>query len=144
MRQVVRTFLRDENWKYLMVKHIWKKHWSLPWGHIDEGETVYKALKREIREELNLEIKILWDKSWLEIEWIKEKPKPLSIYKIKYCILRDKEVKKLEYIFLSEIKSGEIIIEEKEIEKYDFFTKNEIVNIINTYKQVKVLASKLD
>lgn len=144
MKQVVRTFLRNEEWRYLMVKHVWKKHWSLAWGHLKKDEDIYRAIKREIKEELNLDIKILWDKNDIEIDWIKERPKPLCVYKLKYCCLREKEVKNLEYIFLSEIKSGEIKLQENEIAKYDFFTKNEIINIINTYEQVKVLASKLD
>lgn len=144
MKQVVRTFLRNKDWKYLMVKHKWKKHWSLPWWHLEKNEDIYTTIKREIKEELNLEIKILWEKSGLKLEWLKEKPQPLSIYKIKYCPLRDKEIKNLEYIFLSEIKSGEIIIQEKEIDEYDFFTKKEIIEKIETYKQVKYLAWKLN
>lgn len=144
MELVVRTFLRNNEWKYLMVKHNGKKHWSLPGWHMKKWETIYKTIKREIREELNLEINILWNKIWIELEWIIEKPQPLAIYKVKYCTLREKEVRNTEYIFLSEIKDGEIKKQKSEIKKYDFFTKDEIINIINTFEQVKFLAWKLD
>ncbi len=126
-----------------MVQHQGKDFWSLPGGHIEEGENIYKALKREIFEELQLKIKILGNTTGIDIEGIKEKPQPLCVYKIKFCTLREKEVKKLEYIFHSKIKSGEIQIQEEEIAHYDFFTKEQIINEIKTYEQVKALASKL-
>lgn len=143
MKQVVRTFLKNKDWKYLMVKHKNKSHWSLPGGHLEQNEDIYKALKREIKEELNLKIKIIWDKENFKLPGIKIKAKPLCVYKIKYCFLKEKEVKKLEYIFLSEIKSWDIIIQETEIDKYNFFSKEEIIEKIETYQQVKILAWKL-
>jgi ADP-ribose pyrophosphatase YjhB (NUDIX family) len=33
--------------------------WTTPGGHIDKGEPIHKALRREIREEFNMKIKFL-------------------------------------------------------------------------------------
>jgi 8-oxo-dGTP pyrophosphatase MutT (NUDIX family) len=137
MRRVVRTFLIDKEWKYLLVKHHKSWTWVLPGGHIEDWESIYKTLKREILEELNLEIEILWNKVWLDIEYIKEKPLPLCIYKIEYSDRKQEERKKLEYIFLSKIKSGELKCQKDEICDYKFFTKEEVLKEENVYPQIK-------
>lgn len=143
MHKIVRTFLKNDEEKFLLVKHIWKDYWSLPGWHVKRWESIHKALKRECKEELNLEIKILWNKLWLEIEHLKELPQPICIYKIKYNEFSGKEVKKLEYIFLSEIKPGKIKIQDEEIKEYKFFTKDEILNLENTHIQVKEIIKKI-
>lgn len=143
MRRIVRTFLRNKDWNYLLVKHKWKNYWSLPGWWIEEKESIYKAIKRECLEELNLKIKILWEKIWLKIDYIEEKPKPICIYKIKYNEFNWKEVKRIEYIFLSEIKSWDLKIQEDEIEEIRFFSKKEILKLENTHIQVKEILKKI-
>jgi len=59
MKQVVRTFLKNAEGKILLVKHKNTSFWALPGGHLEEGENIYKCLKREIREEFGIEIRIL-------------------------------------------------------------------------------------
>jgi len=135
--------LKNNEWKYLLVKHVGKDVWSLPWGHIDEWESIYKAMKREIKEELNLEINILWNTLWLDIENIKEKPAPVCTYKINFISEKGKKIKKLEYIFLAEIKSWDIELQEKEISEYGLFTKDEVLWLNNTYLQVKEILKKI-
>lgn len=143
MKQVTRTFLKNDNWEYLLVRHNKKDYWTLPGWHIEEWEDIYTAIKREIKEELNLEIKILWIKIWFDIENIKEKPAPICTYKIDFVNEKWKKIKKLEYIFLSEIKSGEIKIQDEEIEEYKFFTKEEIMWLDNTFVQFKEILRKI-
>lgn len=143
MKQVTRTFLRNEDWKYILVRHNKKDYWTLPGGHIEEWEDIYKAIKREIKEELNLEIKILWPKLWLNIDNIKERPAPICTYKLDFEYEKGKKVKKLEYIFLSEIKSWNIKIQDDEIEEYRFFTKDEILNLENTFFQFKEILRRI-
>ncbi len=41
---------------FLMRSHKWRDRWVIPGGHIELGETMEQALRREIREETNLEI----------------------------------------------------------------------------------------
>lgn len=42
---------------FLMRSHKWRGKWVVPGGHIELGETMEQALRREIREETNLEIR---------------------------------------------------------------------------------------
>lgn len=45
-----------ENKIFLMQSHKWKNKYVIPGGHIELGETIQEALKREIKEETNLDI----------------------------------------------------------------------------------------
>jgi len=137
MQQLVRCFLRNDENKYLLVKHKNKNYWSLPWGHIEKKENIYKALKREIKEELNLNIKILWNKLWINVEWLKEKPAPLCTYKFKYINKKGKQEKRLEYIFLAKIIPWEIILQEEEIDKIYYFSKEELLSKKEIFSQIK-------
>jgi len=42
---------------FLMRSHKWRGRWVVPGGHIELGETMEQSLRREIREETNLEIR---------------------------------------------------------------------------------------
>jgi len=44
---------------------------------------------------------------------------------------------------LSTIKSGKIKIQDEEIEEYKFFTKDEILNLENTFLQIKEILKKI-
>jgi 8-oxo-dGTP pyrophosphatase MutT (NUDIX family) len=48
-----RVVLTFEN-QVLLVKHIGKKYWSLPGGKVEKGESFYKAMTRELQEELGI------------------------------------------------------------------------------------------
>ena len=41
---------------FLMKSHKWKNKYVIPGGHVELGETLKEALKREIKEETNLDI----------------------------------------------------------------------------------------
>ena len=48
--------LNEENKIFLMTSPKWKGKHVMPGGHIELGETIEQALKREIKEETNLDI----------------------------------------------------------------------------------------
>lgn len=146
MRQVARALLRNEEWKYLLVMHHKSDIWTTPGGHIDQWEPIHKALKREIKEEFNLECRFLWEKNNLWLEYIKEYPVPIANYKIYYTSKKFWKVKKWEFIFHCEIKQWEIEhlkIQEKEIKDYKWFTSEEIFSLENIFPQIPLLLKKV-
>jgi len=42
---------------FLMRSHKWRGNWVLPGGHIELGERMVDALRREVKEETNLDIR---------------------------------------------------------------------------------------
>lgn len=58
---VVGTLIKNRDEKIILVKsHKWKqgKVYSIPGGHIEHGETIENACKREVKEEVGLDIKL--------------------------------------------------------------------------------------
>jgi nucleoside triphosphatase len=41
---------------FLMKSHKWKGKWVIPGGHVDLGERIEDAVRREIKEETNLDV----------------------------------------------------------------------------------------
>ncbi|MER6218760.1 NUDIX hydrolase [Streptomyces sp. NPDC001674] len=52
------ALVRDERGRVLIVNPVYKERWNLPGGHIEEGELPTDALRRELREELGLDLEI--------------------------------------------------------------------------------------
>ncbi len=48
-------FNKDGN-LFLMRSHKWKDRWIIPGGHVELGETMEDALKREVKEETGMDI----------------------------------------------------------------------------------------
>lgn len=139
MERVTRCLIKNKSWDILLIKHKWKDFWVLPGGHIEKKENIYSAIKREIKEELGVNIKILWKKLWLEVEWLKEKPLPISIYKLDYKNQKGEKRSRLEYIFYAKIKDEIIKTQIDEVEEYKWFKAPEIENIENTFDSIKAL-----
>ena len=49
--------------KVLLIKHR-KGHWDFPKGHVEEGETEKQTAIREVKEETNVNVKIISDKRY--------------------------------------------------------------------------------
>jgi len=59
-RVIASVVLKKEN-KILLIKEVLedkKEHWIFPGGGVDFGETIEEAARREIKEEINLDVKI--------------------------------------------------------------------------------------
>jgi 8-oxo-dGTP pyrophosphatase MutT (NUDIX family) len=112
----------------------------LPGGHIEKKEDIFTAIKREIMEELNIKVKFIGEKKWIDLPWLKEIINPFITYKIEYTNKKGTIEKRLEYIFLAKIKSDQIIKTQiEEIDEYKFFTPEEISKLENTFEQIKEL-----
>lgn len=144
MRQVVRALIKNTEGKYLLVQHHKSDTWTLPGGHIEPGESIHQALKREIKEEFHMTIKILWEKSKFWLEAIKELPLPIATYRIHYESKKFWKVKKQEYIFHARVKDdSHFKIQEKEIKKYEWFSLEEIKNTANIFPQIPMMLQKI-
>lgn len=52
------AIVRDGQGRVLIVNPVYKERWNLPGGHIEAGETPTAAVRRELREELGLDLEI--------------------------------------------------------------------------------------
>ena len=144
MKQVVRALLKNDEWKYLLVMHHKSETWTLPGGHIEKGETLHQAIKREIREECNVKIKFLWEKTEIDIEHIHEQVLPVAMYKIKYTSKKLGKTKKCEYIFHAQVRNmQDFHSQEKEIKDYKWSTPEEIFTLENIFPQFPILLKKI-
>jgi nucleoside triphosphatase len=48
--------LNEDNQIFLMKSPKWENQWLVPGGHVEKGEKIEECLKREIKEEVGLEI----------------------------------------------------------------------------------------
>lgn len=61
----VGAIIEDSNGRILLVKHIparggfWQGKWICPGGALEEGETIEEGIKREVKEETQLEVDLL-------------------------------------------------------------------------------------
>ena len=59
--KVVAAALVEKDGKYLLVKEVLesgREHWIIPGGKVEFGETIEEAVRREIKEETNLDVEI--------------------------------------------------------------------------------------
>ncbi|MEE8471347.1 MAG: NUDIX domain-containing protein [Dehalococcoidia bacterium] len=60
----VGAVIQDENERVLLVKHrperegFWKGKWICPGGKLEFGESIQNGIRREVKEETNLEVKL--------------------------------------------------------------------------------------
>ena len=109
---VVAAIIKKNNY-FLIVQRNRKKHmglkWEFPGGKVEEGETFEEALLREIKEELNIKIK-LHDKIAEE----KYKDEKINIVLHYYlCTQESGNIKLNEHENL-------VWIQKKDFDKYDF------------------------
>lgn len=81
---VVRAFLLDAKNKILLVKHKKNEPRVLPGGHVEDGESLTRALRREIKEELSIDIEILGIKNQTNDPQVMMKPIPISVQEVTY------------------------------------------------------------
>ena len=61
------VILRDENGRFLLVNPNYKPDWDLPGGMVEANEPPIDAARRELREELGLDIPV---GALLSVEWV--------------------------------------------------------------------------
>lgn len=90
--------------KVLLVKsHKWFDNYTLPGGHIELGETMQEALKREVKEEVGLDVEVVEFLTMQEAIYAKE------FYKKKHFIFFD---------FLCRVGDQQVTLDQDEIQDY--------------------------
>lgn len=108
----VKIFLKNEEGKYLLVKRSAEKYkgtngsWDIVGGRIDPGSKLIENLRREVREETQLEIK----------------SEPVLMY-AQDILLEDKHVVRLTYVGEAE---GELVLDVSENTEYKWMTLEEV------------------
>ena len=113
---------------FLMTSPKWQGKYSLAGGHIEVGEIIEEAIKREIKEETNLDI--------FDIQFLM----------VQECIFSEEFYKKKHFIFLDYIcktKGAEATLDEKEGTEYIWVTIDEALELdLNPYTRNTIIEYK--
>ena len=126
--------------KVLLIYHQKYNLWIGVGGHIEENETPDENLKREFLEEIGVDVEILNTRPMFEITGniIKQSPIPFNadIHKVKDHIHYAQY-----YVCTPKNQKFVIKADEKEIKKYQWFTKEDVLNSveINQYNKNNIL-----
>lgn len=111
------------NSKVLLIKHHKLGIWIPPGGHIDQNETPDNAVIREIKEELNLDIKILNENNLPVVDKVKENL--ATPFHVDLHSVGDHD--HVGFYYIAEVDGLDNIEKsEKEIDDYKWFTEGEI------------------
>jgi 8-oxo-dGTP diphosphatase len=109
------ALLTDEGGRVLLVKPTYKGGWDLPGGYVEPGETPLQACRREVREELGLEVE---PNGLLVVDWA---PHP-------------QEGDKILFIFdggtLNSAARAGIELEPSELAAHDFFPNEDLPELL--------------
>lgn len=114
---VARVVLLNNKWEILIVKHRKENPWTLPGGHLETNETFQDACVREIREEFNLSIDLIWNDEKSKDAWITSLCTPVASYVVEYSNHHWPQ-RKYEQFFIAEVISGTIKKQDSEIYEY--------------------------
>jgi len=116
--------LIEYNNKYLFIlTNKWNGSWSIPGGKVEEGETLIKALQREIKEETNLDInpENCYYVTFFESIFDKQFYKPVHMILFNYLV-------KIENI--DNLKFNEEVVD------YIFLDKEQVLRVINKQENI--------
>ena len=107
--------------KVLLVYEKRREFWGFPKGHVEEGETEVETAKREVKEEVNLDVEIEEDKK----------------YEFGYVV--DNRIEKTCVLFLAHPKTYNIKNQDTEIEHSKWYNIEEALKILPFEDQRKAL-----
>lgn len=111
---VAGAIVRDN--KILLVKHGELKKWQIPGGLMELNESIETTIKREIKEELNIDIEVDKLISVLSSpEWVFEFPNGDKIQQLTFF-----------FLLRGDFEEDNIKLQEEEIYDYKFFDFNDI------------------
>ena len=107
---VVAPYIINDKGEILYFRNVKWKGLVPPGGHVDYGETLEQALKRETKEETGLEIKNI------KLFNVGEMIEPKEFYEPRHFIY---------FHYLCKIKKGKIKVDEKELVDYEWIDPKE-------------------
>ncbi len=115
--------------RILIIKHKKSGLWMHVGGHIEEGETTTQGLIREIKEETNLNVKILNPFISIFNERVGREVPPFSVKISKSFTGFD---------YLAEAENDLVTIQEEEVDDYKWMTEDEVEKF-DFHEEVKLL-----
>lgn len=111
----VGALIFNKDGKLLLVKsHKWLDKYTMPGGHVELGETIKDALKREVKEEVGLDIEIV------DMLGFQEAIFPAEFAKRKHFIFFD---------FIAKCKNDEVTLDKDEIQEYFWIEPKEALKL---------------
>ncbi len=150
MEITARAFLFDEDERILLVKHAAGQPWVLPGGHLDEDDEgdIYTCLKREIAEEVGLEVTIIGSETKFSDRNVSALPLPVSIHRVKYEHRNRGQIERIEYWFFGRVFGDIDEIDTAELYDFTWATEAEIMDMeenVEIYKSIQdVLEQNID
>ncbi len=129
MEICVRAFIFDEEDNLLLVRNANDQLWVLPGGHLEEGETIYETLEREVHEELGLDINVIWSDTVFSDRNVVSFPLPVSIRKVKYEHRIKWTVQILEFDFFARAQGIVDMPESSEIYDYQWIPQDDFLSM---------------
>lgn len=121
---VVGALVLNDTGKFLLVRCPKFKKLVVPGGHVEWGETLLDALRREVEEEIGINI---------------EQPEVINVceYVLTPDYLPDRHVVVVDYLVRTEAKEEDIKMDEDEIKQYFWLTADEILTRTDVDESVK-------
>ena len=111
----------EQKRQFLLIKNLYGKHWGFPKGHMEKGESERETAAREVLEETGLAIEIL--DGFRETSGYHPRPK----------------ISKRVVFFLGRACSGEVIIQQEEIERFRWVSYSGAMEILRFENDRRVL-----
>jgi 8-oxo-dGTP diphosphatase len=120
------ALLTDPDGHVLLVKPNYREHWTLPGGMVDHGETPEQALRRELKEELGLELAV---GRLLVIDWAPayaRRPRPIAYFLFDAGVLDPGMV---------------IRLQEAELDEYAYVSPGQVAARVAPYTAARIPAA---